>query len=201
MTLEISGTTQNLLLAEAAKRDMDAQALASEMIFDGLIRLEKLRQKLEFQPGFDVFSGLWSESETEEFEQNTADFRMVTPRFFTNPKRPIIVCLCGSTRFYDVFSKLNLEETLAGKIVLSIASDRTTENEIFSDLTVAQFEEAKQKLGKLHFQKIELADEILVVNVNGYIGESTTQEVNYALRIGKKVRWFEPDKIPEYLNK
>jgi hypothetical protein len=57
------------------------------------------------------------------------------PPFFTNLERPTIVCLCGSTRFYDVFSKLNLEETLAGKIVLSIASDRKTEDEIFAGFT------------------------------------------------------------------
>ncbi len=77
MTLEISGTTQNLLLAEAAKRDMDAQTLASEMIFESLVRLEKLRWELESQPGFEVFSGLWSDEDAKEFTENTRFFGLI----------------------------------------------------------------------------------------------------------------------------
>jgi hypothetical protein len=112
---------------------------------------------------------------------------------FTNLERPTIVCLCGSTRFYDVFSELNLEETLAGKIVLSIASDRQTEQSVFDAMNETELEQAKQKLEKLHFQKIDLADEILVVNVGGYVGESTTREINYARETKKHVRWLEPE--------
>jgi len=33
-----------------------------------------------------------------------------------NNMKPIVVCLCGSTRFKDEFVKANLRETLAGKI-------------------------------------------------------------------------------------
>jgi hypothetical protein len=121
------------------------------------------------------------------------------PPFFTNLERPTIVCLCGSTRFYDVFSKLNLEKTLAGKIVLSIASDRKTEDEIFAGLTNTKLEHAKQKLGMLHFKKIDLADEILVVNVGGYVGESTTREILYARENHKSIRWLELENIPEHL--
>ncbi len=116
-----------------------------------------------------------------------------------NLEHPTIVCLCGSTRFYDVFSKLNLEETLAGKIVLSIASDRETENTIFASKTQTELEELKQKLENLHFRKIDLADEILVVNVNGYVGESTTREILYARENHKSIRWLEPENIPIHL--
>lgn len=122
------------------------------------------------------------------------------PPFFLNLKRPTIVCLCGSTRFYDVFSKLNLEETLAGKIVLSIASDRQTEESIFQSMNTSELELTKQKLEKLHFQKIDLADEILVVNVGGYVGESTTREILYARETQKNVRWLEPERIPAHLS-
>jgi hypothetical protein len=121
------------------------------------------------------------------------------PQFFFDLERPTIVCLCGSTRFYNVFSKLNLEETLAGKIVLSIASDRQTEESIFDAMNETELEQAKQKLEKLHFQKIDLADEILVVNVNGYVGESTTREILYARENKKNVRWLELSNIPEHL--
>lgn len=121
------------------------------------------------------------------------------PLFFTNLERPTIVCLCGSTRFFDTFSKLNLEETLAGKIVLSIASDRSSENKIFESLNAVDFELQKEKLAQLHFCKIDLADEILVVNVGGYVGESTTREVQYAQTLGKKIRWLELEHIPVHL--
>jgi hypothetical protein len=92
-----------------------------------------------------------------------------------------------------MFSKLNLEETLAGKIVLSIASDRQTEQTIFDSMNEIELEQAKQKLEKLHYQKINLADEILVVNVGGYVGESTTRETK------KNIRWLEPENIPTHL--
>ncbi len=122
------------------------------------------------------------------------------PQFFFDLERPTIVCLCGSTRFYDVFSILNLEETLAGKIVLSIASDRQTEDEIFATMNELELEQVKQKLEKLHYQKIDLADEILVVNVNGYVGESTTREILYARETKKTVRWLEPENIPNWFD-
>ncbi len=123
----------------------------------------------------------------------------ILPQLSPNLERPTIVCLCGSTRFYGVFSKLNLEETLAGKIVLSIASDRQTEETIFDSMNEIELEELKQKLDKLHFQKIDLADEILVVNVGGYVGESTTREIFYAQENRKHVRWLEPENIPTHL--
>lgn len=123
----------------------------------------------------------------------------LNPQLPPNLERPTIVCLCGSTRFYDVFSKLNLEETLAGKIVLSIASDRQTEQRIFDAMNETELEQVKQKLDFLHYQKIDLADEILVVNVNGYVGESTTREILYARENHKSIRWLEPENIPSHL--
>lgn len=36
------------------------------------------------------------------------------------PARPRVVCLCGSTRFYDEFQRANYERTMAGEIVLSV---------------------------------------------------------------------------------
>jgi hypothetical protein len=131
--------------------------------------------------------------------ESLASMTRAIPPFSSNLERPTIVCLCGSTRFYETFSKLNLEETLAGKIVLSIASDRQTEQSIFDAMNETQLEQAKQKLEKLHFQKIDLADEILVVNVGGYVGESTTREILYASETKKTVHWLEPENIPVHL--
>jgi nucleoside 2-deoxyribosyltransferase len=52
----------------------------------------------------------------------------------------------------------------------------------------------KAALDELHLRKIELADEVLVLNVNGYVGESTRREISYAEQLGKPVHWLEPVK-------
>lgn len=102
--------------------------------------------------------------------------------------RPTVVCLCGSTRFSEAFRSLNLQETIAGRIVLSIGCDTKSDAELeaLGELTA----EAKAKLDQLHLHKIDLADEILVVNVDDYIGESTTREIAHARATGKRVRWL-----------
>lgn len=107
-------------------------------------------------------------------------------------KRPIIVCLCGSTRFSDAFKEANLEETLQGKIVLSIGCDTKSDRDIFDSLSREERTEIKADLDELHLRKIDLADEVLILNVDGYIGESTRKELEYARATGKKVRFKEP---------
>ncbi len=101
-----------------------------------------------------------------------------------------IVCLCGSTRFGDAFQEANLRETVAGHIVLSIGCCLRSDHELWPDEQTR--EELKRKLDALHLDKIELADEILVLNVGGYIGESTASEIDHARAQGKPVRYLEP---------
>ena len=43
----------------------------------------------------------------------------------------------------------------------------------------------------MHKRKIDMADEIFVINVNGYIGDSTKSEIEYANKTGKKVNYLE----------
>lgn len=107
---------------------------------------------------------------------------------------PTVVCLCGSTRFKDEFVAANLRETLAGRIVLTIGCDMRTDHQLFGHLSAEEFVETKRKLDELHKRKIDLADEILVLNVGGYIGDSTRSEITYAANHGKRLRWLEPDK-------
>lgn len=96
--------------------------------------------------------------------------------------KPKVICLCGSTRFYKEFTEANLELTLQGYIVLSIGCDT---HHVDSQYTEAQ----KRSLDRLHKYKISLADEVLVLNVDGYIGESTKSEIEYATLSGKPVRY------------
>lgn len=101
----------------------------------------------------------------------------------TRSLRPKIVCLCGSTRFLYAFQDANRKETLNGNIVLSIGCDTKRERSFTK--------ETKQKLDELHKRKIDLADEVLVLNVDGYIGSSTRSEIDYARAQDKPVRWLE----------
>lgn len=103
--------------------------------------------------------------------------------------KPRIVCLCGSTRFSQAFHDENLKETLAGRIVLSIGCDFKSDTDLMLAGELTQ--EDKDRLDELHLRKIDLADEILVLNVGGYIGASTTREIAYARTCGKRVRWLE----------
>ncbi len=103
--------------------------------------------------------------------------------------RPIIVCLCGSTRFSEAFHEANLRETLVGKIVLSIGCDFKSDTDLL--LAGQLTPEDKERLDELHLRKIDLADEVLILNVGGYVGESTKREIAYAQRHGKYLRWLE----------
>jgi len=106
--------------------------------------------------------------------------------------RPRIVCLCGSTRFGEAFQSANLKETLDGKIVLSIGCNMKSDTEIFGHLPQPELDEIKARLYELHKRQIDLADEVLILNVNGYIGTLTRSELEYAIAHGKTVRWLEP---------
>lgn len=109
-------------------------------------------------------------------------------------ERPWVVCLCGSTRFYEVFQALNLQETLAGRIVFSIGCDTKSDG----GLGLSQGD--KERLDELHLRKIDLADEILVINVAGYVGSSTSREIVYAWDHGKGVRWWSVPPYPAWHN-
>lgn len=107
---------------------------------------------------------------------------------------PTVVCLCGSTRFIEAYQQANLEETMAGRIVLSVGCDTKSDNELFADKSLGELEEIKMRLDYLHLRKIDLADEVLILNVDGYIGESTRRELQYAQQAGKKIRYLEAPK-------
>lgn len=107
------------------------------------------------------------------------------------PKKPLVVCLCGSTKFYKEFQRVNYEETMAGRIVLSVGFYPHAQSEAHGEDTRCTPEQ-KAMLDELHKRKIDLADEVLILNVGGYIGDSTRSEYEYAKMKGKRVRWLEP---------
>jgi len=102
-------------------------------------------------------------------------------------KMPPIVVLCGSTRFMDAFHEANRRLSLAGEIVL------TVELVIYDGATDPQRAEPeqKQRLDELHLRKIDLADYVMVLNIGGYIGDSTRSEIEYAEALGKRIEYLE----------
>lgn len=101
--------------------------------------------------------------------------------------RPTIVCLCGSARFIDTFLEAYIQETVAGKVVLTIAGNCKSH---------PLYDTVKPALDRMYRYKIEMADEILVLNVGGYIGDSTKGEIAYARSLGKRIRWWEHNVPP-----
>lgn len=96
-----------------------------------------------------------------------------------------VVTLCGSTRFKEEFERHNKRLTLDGYVVLSVG--------FFGHADGVKITKAeKEGLDALHKLKIELSDAIFVINVNGYVGDSTRSEIDFARRIGRAVDWLEP---------
>lgn len=96
-----------------------------------------------------------------------------------------VITLCGSTKFKDDFLREQKRLTLEGNIVLSVGLfGHSGDDEVWSD-------NVKQMLDDMHKRKIDMADEIFVINKNGYIGESTKSEIEYAIKHNKKVNYME----------
>lgn len=106
---------------------------------------------------------------------------------------PVIVALCGSTRFMTQMNEAELRETFAGRIVVKPACDLKNPHPLWADPTRA--ERLKADLGELHRAKIRLADEVLVVG--DHVGDSTRSEIRYARTLGKPVRFTHPAVDPD----
>lgn len=101
-------------------------------------------------------------------------------------KYPVIT-LCGSTRFKDEFIEAQKRLTLAGNIVISVGLfGHSGDQEVWTEGT-------KEMLDDMHKRKIDMADSIYVINVGGYIGESTRSEIEYARQNGKGIEYLEPN--------
>ena len=96
-----------------------------------------------------------------------------------------IITLCGSTKFKDQFIAEQKRLSLEGNIVISVGLfGHSGDSEVWTD-------GIKEMLDNMHKRKIDLADEIFVINKGGYIGSSTKSEIYYAKSIGKTIRYLE----------
>lgn len=119
---------------------------------------------------------------------NLADWSLAL-EWYRNKNKPMvkIVCYCGSLRVaLDAFKKAEYEAVLKGEIALLPCC-------MFVDIEREYGAESdyKQKADDLHKRKIDISDEVFVLNVGGYIGSSTRSEIDYAISIGKPVKYLE----------
>lgn len=106
-------------------------------------------------------------------------------------KKPNIICLCGSTRFTELMLIKQWELTKQGFIVLSWCALPDSYFKGEDKHHIGDQEGVKEVVDEVHFRKIDLADEVFVLNVGGYIGESTRNEIMYAKKIGKRIKFLE----------
>jgi hypothetical protein len=103
-----------------------------------------------------------------------------------------VVTLCGSTRFRDQFMEAQKRLTLEGKIVISVGLfGHSGDSEVWDGMDEGTLTKTKEMLDDMHKRKIDMADEIFVINVDGYIGSSTRSEIEYAIATEKAVRYLE----------
>lgn len=95
-----------------------------------------------------------------------------------------IVTLCGSTKFKDEFYIIQKQLTLLGCIVISVGLFGHSDG-------IKLTEETKTMLDDMHKRKIDMADEVFIINPNNYIGESTKSEIEYAIKTNKPVKYLE----------
>ena len=97
-----------------------------------------------------------------------------------------VITLCGSTKFKEQFLEVQKRLTLEGNSVISVGLfGHSGDDEVWTEGT-------KVMLDDMHKRKIDMADEIFVVNKNGYIGSSTRSEIEYAISTNKPVKYMEP---------
>lgn len=108
-----------------------------------------------------------------------------------------VICLCGSTRFTDQMLIKQWELTKQGHVVLTwcVLPNSYFENKNMKDHShIGDQEDIKELIDEVHKRKIDLSDEVLVINVDDYIGDSTRSEVAYAIAHNKSIKWMYPHK-------
>ena len=106
-------------------------------------------------------------------------------------KYPIIT-LCGSTRFKNEFMEAQKRLTLEGNIVISVGLfGHSGDQEVWDNMDEGTLTKTKEMLDDMHKRKIDMADSIFVINVGGYIGDSTRSEIEYAKKNGKIIQYLE----------
>lgn len=113
---------------------------------------------------------------------------------------PKIICLCGSTRFTNEMLVIQWNFTKQGFVVLSWCALPDSYFTGIDKAHIGDQEGVKKIVDEVHFRKIDLCDEVFIVNIGGYIGESTTNEIKYAVTHHKLVKFLEAEWHYPFMN-
>ncbi len=94
-----------------------------------------------------------------------------------------IITICGSLRFMNEIMDIAEKMELKGNCMISPIYPTNSDKDAYTD-------EEAEMLDKMHKEKIKISDAILVVNVNGYVGESTKSEIEYAKSLNKEIIYY-----------
>jgi len=152
---------------------------------------DTLEQAMEQRAAFGgtVFEPVGSDAAIERLQADVARLQAIVDKKDRHDQMdfPQVVCLCGSTRFMDVFHGVGWQLTLDGYIVLTVGVCKHAEDHGGEALGP----DVAAKLDELHLRKIDIADIVMILNVDGYIGESTQKELDYAKQHEKIIVFLE----------
>ncbi|MBR3744767.1 MAG: DUF4298 domain-containing protein [Bacteroidales bacterium] len=130
----------------------------------------------------DLKRGVLSQDGLDEVFEESKELTSLSRRY------PVIT-LCGSTRFKEQFMEVQKRLTLEGNIVISVGLfGHSGDDEVWTEGT-------KEMLDDMHKRKIDMADSIFVIDVDGYIGSSTRSEIEYAKSKGKGIKYYSVDMV------
>lgn len=147
------------------------------------VRRKELEKLIEENDGICPYSTNKSTCMCDKFKEQNESGYCLGKRYYKVLKSPK-VCLCGSTKFKDKFFEVARDLTLKGCIVTMPMVFVHSGDENISEIQ-------KQYLDEVHKAKIAEADLIYIINVDGYIGNSTRSEINWATQLGKKIEYLE----------
>jgi len=133
---------------------------------------------------FDPYGGV------KDRRKHATDLARQIDALYQKPDKPKIICLCGSSRFVAEMAVIAWGFEKEGYIALGLHLLPTEYTKAKSHL--AEFEGVAKQMDALHLKKIELADEVFIVNKDGYIGESTRREIAYATELHKPIKYLVP---------
>lgn len=113
--------------------------------------------------------------------------------------KPKVVVICGSSKFVEIMA---VAEWLIERDELAITMGLNLLPSWYPDCPpdhLAENEGCAEEMDELHFRKIDLADEIFIVDWDGYIGESTSKEIKYAEKEGKHIRYCSSDFVGQQI--
>lgn len=172
-----------------ARNETDKEKKIEEIADCQILTIEAAwRNGMSFRDLVSALNKKLAKNKARDWPKATAGNNPVEHQKTSSEARPKVVCLCGSTRFKQTWLDEDKRLTHEGVIVLTVG-DMDPNHQ---GTSIPLDPEAKKRLDDLHKRKIDLADEVLVLNVGGYIGESTRSEIEYASAIGKPIKYLYP---------